>query len=710
MLCCYVQNVAAPWSKPDSMLESEDDGPTPVTSFGAVIGDEGGTCKSDHVSLIVPEGAVSMPLTFTADTYVDSSVMPAMDDEKQLVLSPVVQLSPTDVQFDEPIRLSLPPSVPLKTASDSAESGCLLELKMTDSSIDDPSCQWYTALELNTATGEVMTHHQDVGFDPTTGEIQLRQLRTICWTGEVPGLRLKRVEYAVFGKAIEAQKKWNIHIDIIDSSKMKYEDVLRRMKESGFAPLGAPGTSAIGRDGEITLKFECRDEWQLCSQEDAECHIDASTFIDYYSYSVNIEDSSAVAKSLTFAVRASFMSEGKQVEAPKPFKLVVGHPLPAATPTPGFAKRDHFHSVVVCPSESELQAAQRVFENGTNSKFKSAHTDLSFNLRMCRNWNSSGTNMALVAQNKEGGIECSKLIHDIEKHFSADLIAMTGTCAGEEDMFGHVEHGCVLVARRTTTVSGGKERSDGLFDAFAQYKEVDGRLASFIDQLVHESSSEWTKYVPDTDCPPSPRYIRELFLHHVRKSETDGIAKLNLIKRLGQKIPNMNVLVFQEILEKMEKQDHPWLQSTGQFQDMYVITEDGEKYCRLEPSFLREDNITVTFESMGATMNESEDLASNIATLKQRMADRRIKGIDHESHSFMEHATHCFEHGLAVVMKGVSDYGTEISRQHYYQRMAASTPAAFLRHVITKRMTLQSKSLLSQSASLCSMPLRNTFR
>ena len=44
------------------------------------------------------------------------------------------------------------------------------------------------------------------------------------------------------------------------------------------------------------------------------------------------------------------------------------------------AKRDHFDVLIVCPQESELQAARHVFEHETKSKFEGAHTDLPYNL------------------------------------------------------------------------------------------------------------------------------------------------------------------------------------------------------------------------------------------------------------------------------------------------------------------------------------------
>ncbi|XP_062515377.1 uncharacterized protein LOC134190857 isoform X3 [Corticium candelabrum] len=94
----------------------------------------------------------------------------------------------------------------------------------------------------------------------------------------------------------------------------------------------------------------------------------------------------------------------------------------------------------------------------------------------------------------------------------------------------------------------------------------------------------------------------------------------------------------------------------------------------------------------------------DMTNVKQRMADHNIRAIDREAHSFMEQATDSFSPGLPVVMKGISDYGTESSKLMYYEAYAAATSAAFLRHFITeKKSVISSGSVKAQLFDLSDM-------
>ena len=52
----------------------------------------------------------------------------------------------------------------------------------------------------------------------------------------------------------------------------------------------------------------------------------------------------------------------------------------------------------------------------------------------------------------------SKLFSKLAEYFTANVLVMTGICAGDENKYGHVKHGCVFVATRTTVESGGKSQ------------------------------------------------------------------------------------------------------------------------------------------------------------------------------------------------------------------------------------------------------------
>ena len=143
-----------------------------------------------------------------------------------------------------------------------------------------------------------------------------------------------------------------------------------------------------------------------------------------------------------------------------------------------------------------------------------------------------------------------------------------------------------------------------------------------------------------------------------------------------------------EVLEKMEKEHEPLVYAEGKLQE-YKATEAGELYTNEQVEFPQENrSFTVVSGSIGSVSMDTERLDREMTELKQRMGDHDIKAIDKEAHLFMEQATDNFSPGLAVVMKGISDYGTESSKLMYYEAYAAATPAAFLRHFITEKKSV----------------------
>ena len=366
------------------------------------------------------------------------------------------------------------------------------------------------------------------------------------------------------------------------------------------------------------------------------------------------------------------------------------------------AKRDHFDVLIVCPRESELQAARHVFEHETNSKFEEAHTDLPYNVRLCRGWNDLALNVAMVAQVECGGIECMKLVADLAKHFTVGLIAMTGICAGEEDRKRGIEYGTVVVAKRTTTECGGLDKEDGTVQSRARYIEVSKMLAPALNELVEtRENDKWSSYVPAKLYRDSPRYVKELLLECVLDNEEIkekdcagnkkkklfvGIKKKMLLAIMESKLLGLTKHDVIEVLEKMEKEQKPLVYAEGKRRE-YKSTEAGELYANEETGFALEDKtFTVVFASIGSVFMDTERV--DMTKVRQRMGDHGIKAIDKEAHFLMEQATDSFSPGLAVVMKGISDYGSGSSKLMYYEAYAAATPAAFLRHFITEKKSV----------------------
>lgn len=108
--------------------------------------------------------------------------------------------------------------------------------------------------------------------------------------------------------------------------------------------------------------------------------------------------------------------------------------------------RDHFNVLVVCALESELQAAKRVLEHGTDSRFEEKYLDLpGLRVHVCEGWNSTHLKVAMAAQTRRGGIYSQLLVSRLAKYFTANVVVMTGSCSGEE---GTIEYGSVVIASR----------------------------------------------------------------------------------------------------------------------------------------------------------------------------------------------------------------------------------------------------------------------
>ncbi|XP_062504578.1 uncharacterized protein LOC134181335 isoform X3 [Corticium candelabrum] len=360
-------------------------------------------------------------------------------------------------------------------------------------------------------------------------------------------------------------------------------------------------------------------------------------------------------------------------------------------------RRDHFDVLIVCPQSSDLMAACDVFEHNTNSKFKSIkadHIDLPYNLHLCRKWNGSPLDVAMVAQFESGGIEATKFVADLAKHFSAGLIAMTGSCTTKEDENSRVKYGTVVVSRRTiTTELGEPEKSDETHQLYPC--KLDDRILLAMEELVQMEKPVWLDYVPfGSDCP-SPRYVKELLLKCVLDKE--GMRKRDLLAAVESKLCGINVRIIDEVLEKMLKEAEPWIYAKGSIFE-YMSTNEGKSYAKNQSLFLCRDKdaaASVVFGSIGSLHNEIEDVDRQMKTLTQLTGDDDIKAIDREAHFFMKEAMDSFrfgstdnvQYGLCVVVKGISNYGTESSKLNYYN-MHRVTSAAFLRHFVIQNVSM----------------------
>ena len=366
--------------------------------------------------------------------------------------------------------------------------------------------------------------------------------------------------------------------------------------------------------------------------------------------------------------------------------------------------QDHLNVLVVCASEPELQAAIAVLENGTNGKFGNKYTHLTdlsrLNVRVCEGWNSKETKVGVVAQTEMGGTESQMLLSNLAKYFTATVVVMTGICAGDENRHGHVEHGCVFIAKRTTAEMGGKVEEGGDFQARAQYCELDKGILASVNELVQADSEVWLKYIPENAVRPSPRYLQQLILDFAIKSGKAGISKRELLdKMVDKKLPGMTTmsdddirLTYDEILDTMIKSSSAWVSASPTAKYRYIATEEGNGYASNEAISSRVDKIIAIVDSMLSVPHKQMNLKAELSAYKTRVADRNVKAVDMEAYSFMKQATESFRRkgvpGKAVVMKGISNYGSNASKGDYFHVYAASTSAAFLRHLMTAKQHL----------------------
>ena len=332
---CFVVSSAAPsdeWKIMETTNTAPEEVAQPVASISDNIGNEGGLLQSDSVSVLVPEGAISVPTTFSIATYLDEQVMPPVNEE-EAVVSPVVHISTSQSshKFNKPVQLFLRPEVALKPRED--ETGWLLKLKMSESSTEGKPSEWHTVLQLNTDTEVVETHSPSVYYDPKTQILYVNDVGFMVWLGKELGIQSMRdVRYALFGQQLQLHN-WKIAAHIIHGSISAYNEIAENMKSKSYEELTVPIKDRIGLEGKVRMSIECCEPWQMGlgsavtyiptrriwnSRKDAACY-----------YEFTLQDRERSSDTLQCTVVASF-EHCKQVNSDDPtdpVTLIVAHPL-----------------------------------------------------------------------------------------------------------------------------------------------------------------------------------------------------------------------------------------------------------------------------------------------------------------------------------------------------------------------------------------------
>ena len=305
----------------------------PEASFAENISSEGGLLQLDGVSVLVPEGAVSIPTTFSIATYLDEQVMPPVNEE-EVVVSPVVHISTSQSshKFNKSVQLSLRPEVALKPREH--ETGWLLELKMSDSSTEGKPSEWHTLLQLNTDTEVVETQSPYVHYDPNTQTLYVNDFGFMVWLGKALGIQSRRdVRYALFGQQLQVHK-WKIAAHIICGSMSTYNEIAENMKSKFYEELTVSIKDLIGLKDKACISIVCFYPWQMGLGK-AITHIptrriwnsrkDAACFYEFM-----LQDRERNFDTLQFTVEASFEHdklEKSDDPCDPPLTFIVAHPL-----------------------------------------------------------------------------------------------------------------------------------------------------------------------------------------------------------------------------------------------------------------------------------------------------------------------------------------------------------------------------------------------
>lgn len=312
---------------------SEDTVPKPLPSPDfKKIGRQGGPLKfNSDISVTVPPDAVSTDTTFSLETYIDRRMMPpVVVHSEEVVLSPAVYLSSSHIgEFNNPIKLTLLPEVPLKSSD--PVNGWVLELKSSHMLSDGKPDKWRPEVKLNTNTGISISHSSSVQYDSSSSTIQLHHLgKCYAWTGKPLSKRCRRrIRYVVFGKGIK-QHKWILQALIIHGPRnVTYEAVERILGNQKYIKL-TDKSAQIQQHEILTLNLKNLDKWQVCSEEfeASEIHTDRiwHSKLDESLYcfpEIVLEDQSCSSGFLEFKIDASVESKTDL----SPTEIKIRHPV-----------------------------------------------------------------------------------------------------------------------------------------------------------------------------------------------------------------------------------------------------------------------------------------------------------------------------------------------------------------------------------------------
>lgn len=207
---------------------------------------------SGSIALIVPPLAVPESTHFNGQLGVELTGMPVLTiPDNQYLLSPILSLSPHDVEFQQKVAIRFPVAAVVK--------GWLLRLICCPFNGD----RWEAIVDMivphsMSASSLLIMSHGDTLYDADSELICVDHFCYKCWVG-VP-LRhnvKKRIWCALFGRPLGSTGKWEVIVRCFDPYMELYNRVADMMADYGAEPLiDAPESLEIGKSGVVRIALE----------------------------------------------------------------------------------------------------------------------------------------------------------------------------------------------------------------------------------------------------------------------------------------------------------------------------------------------------------------------------------------------------------------------------------------------------------------------
>ncbi|XP_065828229.1 uncharacterized protein [Oscarella lobularis] len=350
------------------------------------------------------------------------------------------------------------------------------------------------------------------------------------------------------------------------------------------------------------------------------------------------------------------------------------------------AKRK-IHLLVVCALPKELEAAKDAIgaqeweeiRSGTMG-YRVFVADVTWKNHSKKN--EIRVTVGVVAQSKSGGQETSNLLGSLNSQFDVNFLAMTGCCAGVED----VDCYSVIVADKTTALEREKHLESAVQHQVGPGGDLEHELIQAVNSLLMDlKTSDWLDPEVSSTAPPSPRLVRESLLKAI---EDSGKSSKDAIEKAVQEIKNVNKDIYPNILNKLVKEGliEKREEKEPQMRILYCLSAEGAKHVSelpfglLSPDKDPSVRVTTLFTCQDVLVN----LKSVLPKLKEATGQRKITGVDMEAHHFMVQAKHFFPKSSCIVMKGVSDHGSPESKEKYNQEYASKCATLFLKYFLEK--------------------------